>query len=480
MTTISSGEISGLDDGGVAVFKGIPFAKSPFGERRFAAPVPPDPWEGTFEATSYGPRPPQPVMFPGQAPWSSADGLDILTVNVWTPELGGSGLPVLVWIYGGAYWLGSADWPDYDGARLARDGVVVVTFNYRVGMEGFGHIDGAPANRALLDQVAALRWVRENIAVFGGDPDNVTIFGESAGGGSVAALLAMPQAEGLFRRGIAQSVPGMFFSPEYAARVTESIMRRLGGGSPYDKTPEELTAAASAVANEEMRGNAELWGAMAYSAMPFAPVVDGEVLPGTPWEVLAGGASRDVELIVGFNRDEYRTFHAMNGEWDLEGALKTLAPGGADAAYRAGLPGVTDEELYIRLMSDWIFRMPSVLLADAHTGPTYTYELTWAPDPVLGACHGLDVPLTFGTTSGPIATMMAGGSPDLEGLSEQFRTAWTRFAGTGDPGWPRYEAGIGITHLFDVEPSDVADPEAVSHAIWSARDFRPIGNGKDS
>ncbi|HUR09131.1 MAG TPA: carboxylesterase family protein, partial [Nonomuraea sp.] len=185
-------------------------------------------------------------------------------------------------------------------------------------------------------------------------------------------------------------------------------------------------------------------------------------------------------LIVGFNRDEYRTFHAMSGEWDLEGALKALAPGGADAAYRAGLPGVTEEELYIRLMSDWIFRMPSVLLADAHSGPTYAYELIWAPGPALGACHGLDVPLVFGTTSGPIATMMAGDSPDLAALSEQFRTAWTRFATTGDPGWPRYEAGTGITHLFDVEPSDVADPEAVSHAIWSPRDFRPLGDGRNT
>jgi para-nitrobenzyl esterase len=471
VTTITSGKVSGYEDDGVAVFKGIPFAKSPFGEHRFAAPVPPDPWEGTFQATAYGPRPPQSSIMPGQQPWTSAEGLDILTVNVWTPEPGGEGLPVMVWIYGGAYEMGSADWPEYDGTRLAKHGVVLVTFNYRVGMEGFVQVEGAPSNRGLLDQVAALRWVRDNIGAFGGDPGNVTIFGESAGAGSVAALLAMPMAEGLFTRAIAQSVPGVFFSTDYADRVAGEVMRRAGGGSPYDRTPEELLAAVRAVADEEMRGDPGRWGKMAYSTLPVAPVVDGEILPATPWDALAAGASRDVALIVGFNRDEYRTFFAMNppATLDVHGMLKALAPAGAEDAYRAGLPGVGEEELFVHLMSDWMFRMPCVLLADAHTGPTYLYELTWAPDSLLGACHGLDVPLAFGATSGPIVMMMAGGSPDLEGVSEQFRTAWTGFAATGDPGWPRYEAGM--THLFDVESSDVADPEAVSHAIWSARDF---------
>ncbi|MEU0570739.1 carboxylesterase family protein [Nonomuraea sp. NPDC005983] len=476
MTTITTGRISGLDDGGVAVFKGIPFARSPFGERRFAAPVPPARWDGILEATAYGPRPPQPEQ-PGLrlGPVASpADGLDILTVNVWTPDPGGSGLPVLVWIYGGAYWMGSADWPEYDGARLARHGVVVVTFNHRVGMEGYGHVDGAPPNRALLDQVAALRWVQENAAAFGGDPGNVTIFGESAGAGAVAMLLAMPSATGLFRRAIAQSVPCMFFSPGYAARVTESIMRRLGGGSPYDRSPEELVAAAGEVAYQEIAGDPGRWGPLAFSPMPFAPVVDGEVLPDTPWNALAAGAGHDVELVVGFNRDEFRLFHAMrgSGQYDLDTALKTLAPEGAEAVYRSE---ASDEEGYVRLMSDWLFRMPSTLLADAHTGRTYAYELTWAPTPQFGACHGLDVPLTFGTTSGQVSAMVTGGSPDIEGLSEQFRTAWTRFAATGSPGWPEYERPTATTHLFDVEPSDVDDPEAASHALWSERGFPVIG-----
>jgi len=177
-TGISTGKVSGAERDGVAVFLGIPYARSPFGPLRFAAPEPVDPWDGTREATRFGPRPPQPPMLPGQQPWDPAAGLDVLTVNVWTPDPGGSGLPVMVWLYGGAYWMGSADWPEYDGTLLAREGVVVVTLNYRVGMDGFGQVPGAPANRGLLDQVAALRWVRENIAAFGGDPDRVTVFGE--------------------------------------------------------------------------------------------------------------------------------------------------------------------------------------------------------------------------------------------------------------------------------------------------------------
>ncbi|MFG1946878.1 carboxylesterase/lipase family protein [Nonomuraea sp. NPDC048826] len=470
MPTISTGEVRGSEHDGVAVFTGIPYAKSPFGPLRFAAPEPVDPWHGTFEATRFGPRPPQPAMFPGLPEWDPAAGLDILTVNVWTPDQGGSGLPVMVWLYGGAYWMGSSDWPEYDGTLLARDGVVVVTLNYRVGMEGFGQVPGAPANRGLLDQVAALRWVRDNIAAFGGDPGNVTVFGESAGAGSVACLMAMPSAAGLFRRAIAQSVPGVFLSPALAARVTDAIMARAGGGSPHDVPPERMVAAAAAFTQEELTGRHDRWGLLASAAIAFAPVVDGEVLPELPWQALRGGASRDVQLITGYNRDEFLTFHAASPKRtvNLAGALERLAPPGAEAVYRKAAPD-GDEQAYVMLMSDWLFRMPTTLLAEAHRGPAWLYELTWAPTSFLGACHGLDVPLVFGTTNGQLGGMMIGGSPDAERMSEQFRTAWVRFAATGDPGWPRYEAGRATTHLFDVEPSDADDPQAVSRALWAGQ-----------
>ena len=207
----TSGAVRGRAEGGLAVFRGIPFARPPVGRLRFAAPQPAAAWDGVREARDFGSAPPSSALARSSvlAPAATPAGDDWLTVNVWSPAADPAARrPVLVWIYGGAYKLGSADDPGYDGARLAREGdLVVVTFNYRTGVEGFAQIEGAPANRGLLDQVAALEWVRDNIAAFGGDPGLVTVFGQSAGGGSVAALPAMPRAAGLFRRAIAQSVP---------------------------------------------------------------------------------------------------------------------------------------------------------------------------------------------------------------------------------------------------------------------------------
>ncbi|MBE1559572.1 carboxylesterase/lipase family protein [Nonomuraea africana] len=459
MVHTTAGRVRGTREGDLSVFKGIPFALAPYGEHWLAAPVPARPWDGVREATAFGPRPAQVAIAPGVPEWSSAEGLECLTINVWTPDEGGSGLPVMVWIYGGAYQAGSADLGEYDGALLAAEGVVVVTFNYRVGMQGFGHVEGAPANRGLLDQVAALRWVQENIAAFGGDPGQVTIFGESAGAGSVAALMSMPMARGLFRRAIAQSVPGTFYSTAYARRVTHEL---LVGRSAHDCSPEELLAAARRFAARR-KG----------VTVPFSPVVDGEVLPATPWEAFADGAGSEVELVVGFNRDEFRMFAAMAPpatERDLAEALKEFALPDADVVYRTAHPDADAVELYNVVLSDWLFRMPSALLADAHAGPTFAYELTWAPTE-LGACHALDVPLTFGTVNGALAGWIIRGAPEAEAMSRQFRTAWTRFARTGDPGWPAYEPVAASTHIFDVEPSDVRDPEAASRALWSERGF---------
>ena len=238
------GTVRGTLEAGVAVFRGIPFAEPPVGALRFAAPQP-----GAAAGAGCA-RPSRSVRRPrraGTSAWTrwrrSAAGDDWLTVNVWSPDPEpGAGLPVMVWIQGGGYVIGMSGLPEYDGGRLARDGgVVVVTFNYRVGVEGFAQIEGAPANRGLLDQVAALEWVRDNIRAFGGDPDRVTVFGQSAGGGSVAALLAMDRAAGLFRRAVAQSMPGTFFTPELAADITAACAAELGvrpdGGRPVRRRP---------------------------------------------------------------------------------------------------------------------------------------------------------------------------------------------------------------------------------------------------
>ena len=224
-------------------------------------------------------------------------GDDWLTLNVWSPDPSpDAALPVMVWIHGGAYVFGTSGLPEYDGGRLARDGgVVVVTFNYRVGIEGFAHIEGAPANRGLLDQVAALEWVRDNIRAFGGDPDRVTVFGQSAGGGSVAALLAMPRAAGLFRRAIAQSVPGTFFTPGAGRRHRRRLRRRARAAVRRPPIcprvdPTLLPAAGDAVSGEDRPQSGDRWGQAAHRSIPFAPVVDGDVLPTTPWQALADGA----------------------------------------------------------------------------------------------------------------------------------------------------------------------------------------------
>lgn len=321
-----------------------------------------------------------------------AVGDDWLTVNVWSPEPGpGAGLPVMVWIQGGAYTIGMSGLPEYDGGRLARDGgVVVVTFNYRVGLEGFGQIDGAPANRGLLDQVTALEWVRDNIRAFGGDPDRVTVFGQSAGGGSVAALLAMPRAAGLFGRAVAQSVQGTFFSPELAADIAASCAAELGlRPTVADLSavpPARLSAAGDAV-GAKMAQWAERWGQVAHRSIPFSPVVEGDSLPVTPWQALADGAGRGIELLVGHTRDEQRLLTALDGllgqvtQEQADSALHVFGPGRDGARrYRDGFPAAGPDELYELVNSDWLFRMSTLHLAEAQTGAggrAHVYELTW-------------------------------------------------------------------------------------------------------
>ncbi len=323
----------GTIEAGVAVFRGIPFAAPPVNDLRFAAPTPPRTWDGVRDALVFGPPPPQAGVF-GMS--LLVGGEDWLTLNVWSPDPSrDAGLPVMVWIYGGAYAIGMSSLPEYDGARLARDGVVLVSVNYRVGMEGFAHIEGAPANRGLLDQVAALEWVRDNIRAFGGDPGRVTVFGQSAGGGSVAALLAMPRAAGLFRRAIAQSVPGTFFTPELARDIAGACAAEFGlkaTAADLSTVDPELLPAAGDEVTANIGAHVARWGQAAHRSILFAPVVDGEVLPTTPWE-----ARHDVELLVGHTRDEHRLFTVLEEitEEQVAAAVEIFAPGPYLAAAEA-------------------------------------------------------------------------------------------------------------------------------------------------
>jgi para-nitrobenzyl esterase len=457
----TTGRVRGTVEG-VPVFRGIPFARPPVGDLRFAAPMPPRPWDGVRDALAFGPPPPQAGAFGMDA---LAGGEDWLTLNVWSPDPGpGAGLPVMVWIHGGAYAIGASGLPEYDGARLARDGVVLVTFNYRVGIEGFAHLDGAPANRGLLDQVAALEWVRDNIRAFGGDPARVTVFGQSAGGGSVAALLAMPRAAGLFRRAVAQSVPGTFFSPELARDIARACAAEFGltatAASLTTVEPQLLSAAGDEV-TANIGAHVERWGTPAHRSILFAPVVDGDVLPTTPW-----AARHGVDLLVGHTRDEHRLFTALDAitAEQLTTAVEVFAPG----PYPAAEPVAR----YEWVLSDWLFRMPSLHLAERAVGQAsvHFYELTWSG--VLGACHGLDVPLVFGnlTSGGPAALI-----DDLaaaEAVSARMRAAWIAFATEGDPGWPPFDSGL--VQLFDTEPVVAPYPEVASREIWRDHTFAPL------
>jgi para-nitrobenzyl esterase len=466
-----------------AAFLGIPFAQPPVGDLRFAAPRPARTWDGTRDARQFGPPPPQSAhaVTPAPAPAPGTDPDDWLTVNVFTPDPGAAGLPVLVWIYGGAYRAGASSLPGYDGTHFVQRNVVLVTFNHRVGVEGYAQLPGVPANRGLLDQVAALRWVRENIAAFGGDPDRVTVFGESAGAGAIAALLVMPDAAGLFRRAIAQSVPATFFSPALATDITAAIAEKAGLPAEAFRTadPARLTAAADAVRPGDHFGR---WGPVAFTPTPFSPVVDGEVLPVAPWRALAAGAARNVDLITGHTRDEYRLFMAVLGlrgqvSADLTNeALAGIGPAGGAASYRAAYPDADDETLFELVHSDWLFRMPTLHLAQAHAaagGRTFLYEVRYpASQADLGACHAIDVPLVFGGYQA-LGQALFGPEPPVAAvaLGDLMREHWTAFAADGDPGWPLYAPGRRLTRIFDDPPDVTGYPEHASLHLWDQHRF---------
>ena len=346
MTVIATraGQVRGTVQDGVHGFRGIPYAQPPVGPMRFAAPVPHEAWDGVRDATEFGPPPPQPMRVASSDEW--------LTVNVWTPDPHASGLPVMVWLYGGRFTTGASDEPECDGTRLAAGGVVVVSLNYRVGPEGFMVIDGAAPNRGLLDQVAALHWVRDNIASFGGDPHNVTVFGESAGAASVAMLMVMPAAAGLFRRGIAESIPSFLFGADLAMDVAAVVAGKLDRRPIVTDlaavTPQELADATIGIEYQDR------WGyGLTVRRSQFGPVVDGTVLPDSPFRAFAAGAGRDIELLIGHNRDEYNyVIHSSGGPDSItpamaDHALKSLppTPDGAQA-YRAAYPHADRRQLY--------------------------------------------------------------------------------------------------------------------------------------
>lgn len=473
-TRTVAGTVRGTRHGAVTAFRGIPYARPPVDALRFRAPVPALHWDGVRDASAFGPPVPQ-----QSSPPDATD--EWLTLNVWSPDLGGAGLPVMMWIHGGAYLHGSSANPHCDGATLAAGGAVVVSLNYRMGVEGFAHLAGAPDNRGILDQILALQWVRENVAAFGGDPGNVTVFGQSAGAGSVAALLAMPSAAGLFRRAIAQSVPGTFFTTRLAADVSAAIATEVGVGAnaaELARIPSsELVRVTQAIVRSLPR-RVRTWGPMATTPTPFSPVVDGETLPQAPWPTLVDGSGSAVDLLVGHTRDEHRLLAARRGgeitDAKATATLDSLVPNG-NSAYRAAFPDAGPAMLHELVNSDWLMRMPSLQLADAQDtggGRAWTYELRWGPGP-NGASHGLDALLVFGTIDVDALRTAYGADVADEAvhLSEVMRADWLRFAATGDPGWPRHDPAGRSTRVYDAEPSVQPYPEEASRRIWQGHRF---------
>ncbi|MEB3371544.1 carboxylesterase/lipase family protein [Saccharopolyspora mangrovi] len=477
------GAVRGSEDGDVMAFKGIPYAAPLDGPRRFQAPASPPRWDGLRDASAYSASVPQAAMTDAlPSCWQPGDSTDCLTVNVWTPDRGGH-LPVMVWFHGGGFLGGTASADGFDGATLARGGVVVVTVNYRVGYEGFGWVEDAPANRGILDQLAALRWVRDNIISFGGNPDNVTIFGESAGGVSVATLVAGSGRRGLLRRAIAQSPAAMYVDEDEARKIGELITGHLGVPATTGalaEVPAENLHAAQRHAMAEIERNRAAWT----NSLPYGVVLDGEVLSELPWVAMRGGAANGIDVIAGFNRDEATGFTVdLPAEArDVEVLASHLhLPPSTVAEYRSAYPGASDAELHTTLLSDQLFRMPAVWTAEATAaagGRAFLYEFTWETpqrDGALGATHGLDVPFTFGVHDDPLAVEMLGASPTgFDELSAAMRGAWTSFAATGDPGWPAYRLADRRTRIFDNPISLAPDPISGSRQIWEHR-FPELG-----
>jgi len=485
-----SGALRGARENGLAVFRGVPYAAAPVGERRFAPPQPVG-WKETRDATRDGPIPPQGrsrlahVMGDVERPQSD----DCLTLNIWTPAPDGGKRPVMVWIHGGAFSSGAGSLPWYSGERFARNGdVVAVSINYRLGALGFLCLPGvSPGNLGLLDQIAALTFVRDNIAAFGGDPDNVTVVGQSAGAASIAILMTMPLAKGLFRRAILQSTP--FGRPARTLEDSLRIGRRLLevlGLKPDERAQLKLLPFAKLVAAQGEVGRLEK--KFADTQAPFWPVIDGDVYPGEVAPALAAGAGRDVDVMVGTTREEMAAFYGIDP--DIPKADAAAVEGVFAAMFKSGHRAIYDETRRMRasgsntallgdLMTDVNFRMGSLRFAEARADqgrPAYVYQFDWQSPAGFEACHCIELPFVFNNFEHWTDSPMLKGADREEttGIAEAMHGAWLAFVRTGKPDhprlpyWPVYRREDRMTMRFDTTIGPVSDLAGLNWRIpWT-------------
>jgi len=480
-----SGKVEGEERGGLHVFRGIPYAAPPVGAKRWRAPDKVEPWSGVRNCVAFGACAPQnkiPLEALSAFFISEAQSEDCLFLNVWTPGLDGARRPVMVWIHGGAFTIGSGAQSLYDGSTLAKRGdVVIVTINYRLGPLGFirlseltnGRIPST-GNEGMLDQARALEWVRENIAAFGGDPDNVTIFGESAGGMSVGTLLGMPGARGLFHKAIPQSgACNTANTLEQHVRVAEVLLEYAGvkrgdADALLALSPEQLLALSARLSpGPGVPGDPSIPG------MPMQPVVDGAVVPRRSIDSVAAGNAAGVPVLVGATAEEWKLFGAMDPtlltmtdeqlaarfEKRLGAATKPILDAYRKARSARGEPAAA-RDVFNAVETDRIFRIPAIVLAETqakHEPRVYQYLFDW-PSPLfggmLGACHAVELGFVFGTYAAPGVADFSGSGPAADALAEQTMDAWLAFARSGDPSckslgrWPTYTTAERATMVL--------------------------------
>jgi para-nitrobenzyl esterase len=476
----NAGELRGARENGIAVFRGIPYAAPPVSELRFQPPQPVPAWRGVRDASKDGPIPPQGrsrlahVMGEFERPQSE----DCLTLNIWTPAPDSKKRPVLVWIHGGAFTSGAGSLSWYSGERFAANGgLVAVSINYRLGALGFLCLRGvSEGNLGLLDQVAALRFVRDNIAAFGGDPDNVTVVGQSAGAASIAILMTMPQARGLFRRAILQSTPfgRMSRTLEDAHRIGGRLLDVLGLKPSQTGELRSLPFARFVTAQGEV---ARLEKKFADALAPFWPVIDGKVYPGEVAPALKAGAGAEVDVMIGTTREEMAAFYCIDQDIAkadaaaIEGVFASVFKSGHRPYFdelRRTRASATNAVLLGDLMSDAMFRMGSLRMAEWRAdqgGPAYVYQFDWQSPAGFESCHCIEIPFVFNNfanwTDSP---MLKGAKPEqIRGLGEAMHEAWIAFARSGKPDhpglppWPPYRREDRMTMRFDNTIGPVSD-----------------------